>query len=457
MLDITKLRREAKLYFLGIGGISMSALALILKSKRFEISGYDRAQSAVTDELEDNGINVYLDFDEKDVSGCDAIVYSAAFGESHPVFIAAKKTGIPMYSRAELLGGIASAYRNSVAVAGTHGKSTTSGMLGHTFLNAAGCDPTVIVGAVMRDVGSTYRLGSDENFIFEACEYRDSFLSFFPHIAVVLNVALDHTDYFKDIEQMRDSFTQFMNNAGANGYAVYNFDCENSRIAAEGVIARKITFSAGGDENADYYAENVKETGGHSEFDVYKHGRYLYTLNPGAPGMHNVANSLAAAAVCDISGLSAEDTVSGIAGFTGVGRRFELLGEFGGARVYDDYAHHPDEIKATLATARQIAGDGKVICVFQPHNYSRLRDLYGDFITSFGDADKLILCPLYAAREKSDGAVSSETLAKEIGGAEYCDDYAEITARLVKLAAPGDIVIIMGAGDVSKYAESFRK
>ncbi|MBO4501166.1 MAG: UDP-N-acetylmuramate--L-alanine ligase, partial [Clostridia bacterium] len=185
-------------------------------------------------------------------------------------------------------------------------------------------------------------------------------------------------------------------------------------------------------------------------------GEFLYTLKPGAPGRHNVANSLAAAAVCDLIGLSAEDTSEGIADFTGVGRRFELLGEFNGAHVYDDYAHHPDEIKATLATAREIAGDKKVVCVFQPHNYSRLRDLYEDFATAFCDADKLILCPLYAAREQSDGKVSSETLAGEINGAEYYDDYGRITARLRELVSPGDLLVIMGAGDISKYAETFR-
>ena len=456
-MNVTEYKPGSKLYFLGIGGISMSALALIMQSRGFQIRGYDRARSDVTDGLEDAGIKVCFEFDEKELSACDAVVYSAAFGESHPVLIAARKTGKPLYTRAQLLGGIASTYKNSVGVAGTHGKSTTSGMLGHIFLNARGCDPTVIVGAVMRDVASTYRLGSDGNFIFESCEYRDSFLSFYPRIAVVLNIALDHTDYFKNIEQMRDSFTRFMNNAGEKGYAVYNLDCENCRLAAQGVTAHKITFSAEGNESADYYAKNLKEREGHSEFDVYRRGEYLYTLKPGAPGRHNAANSLAAAAVCDISGVSAEDTVAGIAGFRGVGRRFEPLGEFCGARVYDDYAHHPDEIKATLATARELAGGHNVVCVFQPHNYSRLRDLYKDFTTSFTAADKLILCPLYAAREQSDGAVSSETLSALIPGAEYYDDYGKITARLEKLVSPGDIIVIMGAGDISKYAERFAK
>ena len=456
-MDLKIIKNGTKFFFLGIGGISMSALALILKEKGYAVSGYDRARSAATDKLESAGIKVFYDFSASNADECEIIVYSAAFGKNHEVFKAAESLGKPMYPRAELLGAISGSYANSVAVAGTHGKSTTSGMLGHVFMEADNCDPTVVVGAVMREIGSAYRLGSDENFIYEACEYCDSFLSFYPHIAVVLNIALDHTDYFKDIEQMRDSFTRFMNNAGTDGIALYNLDDVNCRISAEGVTARKVTFSALGDENADYYAKNVVEKGGHSEFDVYRRGVFLCRLKPGAPGKHNISNSLAAFAVCDLSGIPLRDAASGIAGFNGVGRRFEPLGEFCGAKVFDDYAHHPDEIKATLATAREMAGGNKVFCVFQPHNYSRLRDLYDDFKTAFSDCDKLFLCPLYAAREKSDGAVSSQTLAEEIKHAEYCSDYEDITEKLKNELHNGDILVIMGAGDISNYTKTFRK
>ena len=455
MLNICDIKPNSKIYMLGIGGISMSALALMLKTRGKTVKGYDRARSETTDMLQANGIEVFFDFDESSAADCDLIVYSAAFGNSHPVFRSAASLGLPLYSRAELLGAIAAEHRNSVAVAGTHGKSTTSGMLGHIFMKAKGCDPTVVVGAVMREVGSTYRIGTDDNFIFEACEYRDSFLSFFPRIAVVLNISLDHTDYFKDMHQMRDSFVRFMNNTGKDGYAVFNYDCAESRLAASEHIGINVSFSASGSEKADYCARNVKETGGYADYDVYRHGEYYITLKLGAPGEHNVSNSLAAVAVCDICGISKEDIVNGIAGFKGVGRRFEYKGRLNGAAVYDDYAHHPEEIKATLSTAKEIAGKGRVFCVFQPHNYSRLHDLYGDFITAFDKADKLILCPLYAARGSDGGEVSSETLASEIKGAIYMDSYPAITDLLRKEAAPEDVILIVGAGDIADYAAKF--
>lgn len=452
-LNIKKLNNKSKLYFLGIGGISMSAIAMILKENGFSISGYDRTLGDVTDKLENNGIRVYSEFDNSQLDGCDAIVYSAAFGNDHPIYKAVIETGIPLYSRAEILGAIANLYKNSIAIAGTHGKSTTSGMLGHVLLNATGCDPTVVVGAVMRDVGSTYRVGKDENFVFEACEYKDSFLSFFPKIAVVLNVALDHTDYFSGIEHMRDSFIQFMNNSGSDGYAVYNYDCENCRICADNYIGTGITFSANGDSRADYYADNVKMLSGYASFDVYKKGNFYISLKLSAPGEHNIANSLAAIACCDLIGIMKEDIVKGIVSFGGVGRRFEYKGSFCGADVYDDYAHHPDEIKVTLSAAKGIAR-GKVVAVFQPHNYSRLRDLFEEFKTSFNDADSLILCPLYAAREACGNEVSSELLASNIEHAVYFETFDQIKEHLRNILTPGDLLLIMGAGDIAKLANS---
>ena len=431
----------------------MSAIAMILKGNGFSISGYDRTLGDVTDKLESNGIKVYSDFDISQLEGCDAVVYSAAFGTDHPIYKAVTETGIELFSRAEILGAIANLYKNSVAIAGTHGKSTTSGMLGHVLLNAVGCDPTVVVGAVMRDVGSTYRVGRDDNFVFEACEYKDSFLSFFPKIAVVLNVALDHTDYFTGIEHMRESFIKFMNNSGSDGYAVYNYDCENCKICAESYIGANVTFSANGDENADYCAKNVEIISGFASFDVYKHGEFYISLKLSAPGEHNVANSLAVVACCDLIGITKEDIVKGIVSFAGVGRRFEYKGSFCGADVYDDYAHHPDEIKVTLSAAKGISR-GKVVAVFQPHNYSRLRDLFDEFKDSFNDADTLILCPLYAAREACGIEVSSELLAQEIDHAIYFETFDEIKEHLKSILNAGDLLIIMGAGDIAKLANS---
>lgn len=431
----------------------MSAIAMILAGKGYSISGYDRTLSDVTDKLEKNNIKVYSEFDASQLEHCGAVIYSAAFGPDHPMMKEIIKSGKPLYSRAEVLGALANLYKNSVAVAGTHGKSTTSGMLGHVLLNAIGCDPTIVVGAVMRDVGSTYRIGNDENFVYEACEYKDSFLSFFPKIAVVLNISLDHTDYFTGIEHMRKSFTQYMNNTGKDGYAVYNFDCDNCKLSAEDYVGEKITFSANGNENANFYAKNVSFIGGYASFDVYKNNDFFLSLKLSAPGEHNVANALAVIAVCDLIGISKEDMVKGIVSFAGVGRRFEYKGSFCGADVYDDYAHHPDEIKVTLDAAKRITRN-RVVCVFQPHNYSRLKDLFDEFKTSFDDADILILCPLYAAREACGTEVSSKKLSDEIDGSVYFETFDEIKEYLKNELKSGDLLLIMGAGDITKLANS---
>lgn len=453
ILNINELPIESNIYFIGIGGISMSAIAMILTGKGYKLSGYDRTKSDVTEKLEKAGITVYYDFDPHQLDNVSHAVYSAAFGFDHPIMREAKARGIKLFSRAEILGSLASLFKNSVAVAGTHGKSTTSGMLAHIFLNSAGCDPTAVVGAVMRDVGSTYRIGSDENFLFEACEYKDSFLSFYPHIATVLNIALDHTDYFASIEQMRASFTHYMNNAGKDGFAVYNLDCPNCVLAAKGVIPKCITFSASGNTNADFFAANIVMNGGFASFDIFRHGAFWLSVKLSAPGEHNVSNALAASAVCDLCGIPKEDIVKGIVSFAGVGRRFEYKGSFFGADVYDDYAHHPDEIRATLAAAKSVA-KGRVVCVFQPHNYSRLRDLYEDFTKAFNDADLLILCPLYAAREACGTEVSSEMLAHDIKNAVYIESFDGIKDYLKTVLRDGDLLMIMGAGDIAKLANS---
>ncbi len=431
----------------------MSAIAMILAEKGYSISGYDRTLSDVTDKLEKNNIKVYSEFDASQLENCGAVIYSAAFGPDHPMMKEIVKSGKQLYSRAEVLGALANLYKTSVAIAGTHGKSTTSGMLGHVLLNALGCDPTIVVGAVMRDVGSTYRIGHDDNFVYEACEYKDSFLSFFPNIAVVLNISLDHTDYFTGIEHMRRSFTQYMNNTGKDGCAIYNFDCENCNISAEDYVGKKITFSAKGNEKANYYAKNISIVGGYASFDVYKNNQFFLSLKLSAPGEHNIANSLAVIAVCDLIGITKEDMVKGIVSFAGVGRRFEYKGSFCGADVYDDYAHHPDEIKVTLDAAKRITRN-RVVCVFQPHNYSRLKDLFDEFKTSFDDADILILCPLYAAREACGTEVSSKKLSEEISGSLYFETFDEIKEFLKNELKSGDLLLIMGAGDITKLANS---
>lgn len=454
--EIDELRQCRCVYLIGIGGISMSALALILAEKGFEVRGYDRTESKVLEILRQAGVKVYLTDVPEAFENVDLICYTAAVGSDHPQMKLAAACGARIISRAELLGCLASTYACSVAVAGTHGKSTTTGMLAHLLLHTEGYDPTVAVGAVLPELGAAYRIGKDDIFLYEACEYKDSFLSFFPKVAVVLNIQLDHTDYFHSLDQMVGSFAQFFRNAETEGVGIYNLDCENCRCAAKGIEGLAITFSAEGNEEADYAAKNIDMTGGFARFDVYHQRNFLLHAELGVPGLHNVSNALAAIAVASgVCDLLPEEIVSGLATYRGVSRRFEFLCEWNGAKLYDDYAHHPEEIRATLAAARKMT-EGRVVCVFQPHNYSRLRDLFEDFCTAFTDADVLVLTKLYAAREAAGSEVSSALLAERTG-AVYLEEKERIPEYLEQILAPGDTVLLVGAGDIGQVTEKFKK
>lgn len=454
-LQMEELQNYKLVYMIGAGGVSMSSLALILREKGVAVRGYDRSRSGVTDRLEQAGVEMYYEDDPKAFEGVELVCFTAAVNEEHPQMILAKNSGAKIVSRAEMLGCLATSYPYSVAVAGTHGKSTTSGMLSHIFMHTPGCDPTVVVGAKITEIDSAYRIGKDGNFIFEACEYKDSFLSFYPKVAVVLNIQLDHTDYFHSLEHMRGSFEQFLSNTAEDGFCVLNLDCENCRIAMKSCNRKVVTYSVEGNEAADYYAKNIDLSDGFGKFDVYCRGEFLLHASLKVPGIHNVSNALAAVAASLPAGLSPAEIAEGLAGYCGVNRRFEFLCENKGARYFDDYAHHPDEIKVTLAAAKAVTS-GRVICVFQPHNYSRLHDLFEDFKGCFGDADLLVLTKLYAAREAAGDEVSSALLAEQTG-AVYIDDLQEIPAYLDSICREGDTVLIMGAGDIGKLAEKLKK
>lgn len=433
----------------------MSALAMILLEKGIEVRGYDRMQTETTKQLEEAGVHIWYDHTPTAFDGVDLVCFTAAVGGDHPQMKLASECGAKIVSRAELLGCIAASYPNAIAVAGTHGKSTTSGMLSHLFLSSPRFDPTVVVGAKMPEINSTYRIGKDEHFIFEACEYKDSFLSFYPKIAIILNIQLDHTDYFHSLEQMTGSFVKFMQNAGDDGIRILNYDCAICRTAAASCPSGLISFSVSGDPKATYYAQNIDLSDGFGKFDVYCTGKFLLHAELCVPGIHNISNALAAVAAAIASGLSPDEITEGLHSYRGVGRRFEYLCEKNGAHFFDDYAHHPDEIRVTLAAAKAIT-KGRVICVFQPHNYSRLHDLFNDFCKSFNDADVLILTRLYAAREAAGQEVSSELLAKKTG-AFYIDNKDDIPNYLEEICAPGDTILIMGAGDIGNIAEKFKK
>ena len=444
--DSIDLQKYKNVYFIGIGGSSMSSLAMILKRRGCVVRGYDRAHTRETEMLQNSGIPVYDTTDASHFDGAELIVYTVAFAPDHPEMVLAAQRGVPVIPRARLLEAIAADYPNSIGIAGTHGKSTTSGMTAQIFLSEEHADPTVLIGAALPAIGAAYRIGSDGNFIFEACEYKDSFLSFYPRIAVVLNVRLDHTDYFASLEQLKRSFRQFMNNAGDAGIALVNADAPDAVEAARDVLPQVRYFSVK-DPAADYFAGSITYDGGFASFDIYAFGTLLCRASLSVIGSFNVSNALAAAASAHLSGVSAKAIARGLSEFRGVARRFEYLGELNGAREFTDYAHHPDELKATLAAAKAAAG-GRLVTLFQPHTFSRLHDLFDDFAASFGDSSLPLFTDVFSAREVNTSGVHAGLLADAAGGV-YLPTLEESARYLEANVRPGDTVLLIGAGNVN--------
>jgi len=455
MNKITELfEKGAKLYFLGIGGISMSSLAVIAKDRGCIVAGYDRTPSALTAKVEKAGIKIDYTADPHHVDGFDAVVYTAAMPKDTPELQRAAELSIPCINRADFLGGLMLEYKGRIGVAGMHGKSTTTSMVSDIFL-AAELDPTIVSGAELSEMGGAYRIGGDEFFIFEACEYTDSFLHFFPSIAIVLNIDRDHVDYFQSMEQTVDSFRRYIALADI---AVLNLDDKYTVEAASDYKGRKCFFSAR-DTSADYYPKEVSYNKGCAAFTLMRRGEEVCRIELAVPGEHCLCDALAAAAAADISGVSPEAISRGLAGFGGAKRRFEYKGSYNGVLLYDDYAHHPVEIKATLSAAKK-AASGRVICVYQPHTYSRTEGLFNEFAGAFGDADILVFADIYSAREQNIHGISSADLAlaaSEASGREalHIDSFEGIAQYLKGVAEPGDTVIIMGAGDVYRVGEMF--
>ena len=456
-MDIRDITESSNIYFVGIGGISMSSLAEILHTKGYKVCGYDCTPSPTTEHLKSLGIPVYYTTEESHFEGVTVAIVTAAVHEDNPEIIELRKRNVPCCSRAELLGALGNTFSNSIAVAGTHGKSTTTGMLSSIFTSAENADPTILAGAIVPQLGSTFRIGSDENFIYEACEYTDSFLSFYPKIAAVLNLELDHTDYFPNIEALERSFSKFINNAGKNGFAVINYDSFHAMNAAKDCLPKVYTYSPEGNLQADYYIADLCYNRGFASFKVYKRGEMLSEITLSVPGKHNVADALCAFVCADLSGISHCDIAKGLKAFTGVSRRFELKGTLNGAPVFDDYAHHPDEIKATLSAAKMM-GYKRIVTVFQPHTYSRLHDLFDDFAGSFENSDITVFAKIFSAsREKDVYGISAQNLADAVKGAIYIPEFEKIEEFLQKEVGKDDMVIVMGAGDVTKISKDLIK
>ena len=439
--------RAQSAFFIGIGGISMSSLARFYRDMGKRVSGSDKTNSEEVRALTSEGIEVFLGHDAKHVAGFDIVIYTGAVGDDNPELCEARRLGIPTLSRAEFMGGLMKNYRVRIGISGSHGKSTATAMTAHILLKA-GKDPTVMCGAHIPELNGAYRAGGG-GFLFEACEYRDSFLSFSPNVAVILNVDLDHTDYFKTIDDVISSFSKFARiSLGTGGSVIVCADDENALLSAKTEFPITFGLSAG----ADYRAVKISEKNGKCSFSVTRCDEpFIKKISLSVVGRHNIYNALAAAATADLLGVPSDIIAEALSDFSGISRRFEKKGDVWGAPVYVDYAHHPREIAATVDTARKMCR-GKLITVFEPHTYSRTKALWGGFVSAFSGVDVKIFTDVYAARETDMLGVSSKQLAKEAGG-EYASSYEAAARRVKQLAKEGDMVLIIGAGDIFRVAD----
>ena len=439
-------------HLVGVGGVSMSPLAQVLHGAGVVVTGSDMHESAEVAHLRALGIPVTIGHLPQSVAGADCVIRTAAVHDDNPEIAAARAAGIPVFERAQAWGALMRHYENALCVAGTHGKTTTTSMCAHIFL-AAQRDPSIMIGGVLPALGAGHRVGHGDTIILESCEYCNSFLSFFPTVAVILNVDADHLDFFKDLEDVKHSFRRFAELVPETGFVVADRDDANTMNALAGLDRSTITF---GLEDGDVHAADLTWHGGFADFDAMVNGQCYAHVSLSVPGVHNVRNALAACAAAHCLGIPAAAVEEGLRAFHGAGRRFEKKGEFHGAMVYDDYAHHPHELQALLTTAKGL-GYQRIICAFQPHTYSRTHELFHDFVEVLKLPDITLLAEIYAARETNTLGISSNDLAMEIPGSIYCPTLADVTEQLRRLAQPGDLILTVGAGDIYQAGEALLK
>lgn len=442
-------------HLVGIGGVSMSPLAIVLHDAGVKISGSDINDSDAVKSMRAMGMDIKIGHSAENIAGADYLIRTAAAHDDNPEIKAARDAGIPVFERAEAWGFIMRTYENALCISGTHGKTTTTSMATHILMSARR-DPTVMIGGVLPMIKSGYRVGKGDTIILESCEYFNSFLSFSPTIAVILNIDADHLDFFKDIEDIKFSFRQFaLLVPEKTGHVIVNADDKNAVDAIAGIERDVITFSAT-TKNADVYADNIECHDKHSSFDIYYKGELFTHVVLNVPGRHNIVDALAATCGAICLGVSPEAVTDGLLSFSGAGRRFEFKGTYAGADVYDDYAHHPGELKALLDSALNL-GYKRVIVAFQPHTYTRTKALFDDFVAQLKRPDRVMLAEIYAAREKNTIGISSKDIADKIDGAKYFKTFDELENELRSIAQPGDLIITVGAGDVYKVGEKLVK
>lgn len=444
------------IYFIGIGGISMSGLAEILLSEGFRISGSDRSPSELTRKLEAQGAAIYYGQREENISSeIDLVVYTSAIKPDNPEMIATNRLKLPSLTRAQLLGQMMKNYKTPIAVSGTHGKTTTTSMISQILIENDD-DPTLSIGGIYKPIGGNIRVGSSDRFVTEACEYTNSFLSFYPKISIILNIEEDHLDFFKDITDIRSSFHEFARLLPPDGTLIINGDIDNCEELTADLACKVITY--GSSSGFDYHPENITyDASGCPSFYLMRKDGKEESFSLHVPGEHNVYNAIAAIALADLLDISYSVTAKALHHYGGTDRRFEFKGKMNGCTVIDDYAHHPTEIKATLHAAMNYPHH-TMWCVFQPHTYSRTKAFLHEFAEALSLSDEIVLADIYAAREKDTLGISSETLQAEIEKlghrCYYFSSFEEIENFLQKSCTKDDLLITMGAGDVVKIGEN---
>ena len=434
----------SRVHLVGIGGVSMRPLGLVLQGMGVTVTGSDMNSSVSTDELIAHGIHVDIGHRAENIEGAACVVRTAAAHNDNPEIAAARAAGIPIFERSEAWGWLMRAYRHAICFSGTHGKTTTTSMMTHILL-AAQKDPTVMIGGYLPILHAGHRVGQGDTIVMESCEYCDSFLNFFPTLAIVLNIEEDHLDYFKDLADIQKSFRAFAQLATEGILA--NGDDKNTMDALEGL--ETVTFGLG--EQNRIRCENPSHDWKH--FDVVCDGTFYCHLDLGVVGRFNAVNALAAAGAAWMMGIEGDAVAEGLSTFHGAGRRMEFKGHFNGADVYDDYAHHPGEIAATIEAVRTM-GYKRMIVAFQPHTYTRTKALFADFVRELKKADQVVLAEIYAARERNTIGISSLDLAKEIPGSVFCETLPEVTEYLRQNAREGDVILTVGAGDIFRAGEA---
>lgn len=458
------LKNINKIHMIGIGGVSMSGVAVMLKRAGFTVTGSDAFDGDMIKILRNENIPVHIGHNKDLVKNADLIVYTAAIKDSDEELSYAHEIGKPTLERAPFIGILLKEYEKPICIAGMHGKTTTTSMIASSFMHLD-THPTVLVGSKLKELGDVnYLIGENKFFVLEACEYVDSFLNFPPETAVILNIEEEHLDYFKDINQIKQSFIKFISMLPKNGKLIINKDDENCNevlLSLQSFIQENnitvLTYSLK-NKSANLYADNIAiNENGCYKYDLYLNGKYITNISLNAPGKHNVANSLATVGSIYANNLDILKAKEGIENFTGASRRFEYKKTIGdNVNVYDDYAHHPTEIKATLESARN-KSKNRVIAVFQPHTYSRTKLLFDKFAHAFNNADFVILTDIYAAREAFDETISSKMLADELVrngiNAVYISSFEDIAKKIKEIIEPNDIVLTIGAGTITKLSD----